>query len=126
MNTHDTAVKAWDQWTLMWNGETDLAAEITGDGLRLHFGAVGPFDDITDGKALGEAVAAFRTGFDSITYRTDVGPIVDENGFVAVRWIADAVKEGEPMKKGGIDILRLEDGLIVEVWSVTGARTLND
>lgn len=126
MTTRDEAIKAWDDWTLMWNGDTDLAAQITGEGLRLHFGAEGPFDDITTGAELGEAVAAFRAGYDALTYSTDIGPIVDDAGLVAVRWIADAVKQGTPARKGGIDILRLVEGRIVEVWSVTGTRLLAD
>jgi len=114
----------WDAWTEMWNGATGLAEKIVTADFRVHFGTEIPAADAIRGpRDLAAFVDGFRAGYESLVYRTDVGPIVD-GGLLSCRWVADFTKEGGSRRTGGIDVLRVEDGRIAEVWSLTGVRSL--
>ena len=117
-------IALWDAWTEMWNGATALAEKIATPGFRVHFGTVIPEADAIRGpRDLAAFIDGFRAGYESLVYRTDIGPIVD-GGLLSCRWVADFTKKGETRRTGGIDILRVEDGIIAEVWSLTGVRSL--
>ena len=119
--------RLWADWTSLWNGELDLAARIVTDDFRIHFGApIGAVDtDALRGPAgIAGFIGKFRTRYDRLTYRVDVGPVVDGDK-VAGRWIAEGVDAARgPFRKGGIDLLCLAGDRIAGAYSVTGERLL--
>jgi hypothetical protein len=131
----ELGVDLWDRWTALWNGDLTIGPDILAPDFRIHFGGVieGADTDGFRGPAdLTAFIGAFRQRYERLSYRTAVGPIADVRavegaaaGHVACRWLADSTDlAGVSSTKGGIDILRLADGRIAEVWSVTGSRLL--
>jgi hypothetical protein len=128
-------VDLWDRWTALWNGDLAIGPDILAPDFRIHFGGVieGADTDSFRGSAdLTSFISEFRQRYRRLHYRTGVGPIVDVEavdgsaaGHVACRWLADSTDStGASSTKGGIDILRVADDRIAEVWSVTGSRLL--
>jgi hypothetical protein len=142
-HTHDDrqlGTRLWEQWTAMWNGDLALAERIVTDDFRIHFGSQESLhtERLRGPNQLAGFIGEHRAGYRTITYRTDVGPIVDlhrgadgtVSGHVACRWLVDAEADtdadaaGGPVTKGGIDVLRVVGDRVAETWSVTGARRL--
>ncbi|OBF67822.1 hypothetical protein A9X06_35885 [Mycobacterium sp. 852002-51759_SCH5129042] len=85
-------IELFDRWTAMWNGEVELANRIMAPHFTLRYAQPGAeaYDSIHDPETFARPYGSRR-------------PVAD--GEIAV---------------SGTDILRVGEGLIVEVWSVSG------
>lgn len=117
----------WTQWAALWNGNLAPADEIIAPSFVAHFAPVGSSPAEVRGPEglkgwIGQSLAAFS----DYRFETQVGPLAD-GGMIAGRWlfrgtyrggipgaVPDAV--GNRVEYAGIDILRVEEGLIVEYW----------
>ncbi|AUY53365.1 nuclear transport factor 2 family protein [Streptomyces sp. CB01881] len=122
-------IEAYDRWTAMWNGDTGLAAEIMAPEFTLRYAQAGTeaFDEARTPDQLAELVAGwhrFRSGIKFVAEGTAVVDLtlVDgrPSGLVARPYLATFTDEqGRPVARSGTDTLRITDGLISEVWSVS-------
>jgi SnoaL-like domain len=108
-------------WTDLWNGDLDLAgALVTGD-FRVHFGSgtdpVSPGDAVRGPAQLAAYIGEFREQRPGLRYQLDAPAIADESGF-AIRWSAQRTG----VDVSGIDVVRVSEGRIAEVWSLTAGR----
>lgn len=126
----------YDRWLTMWNGNLALANEIVAPGCVVHQAPFGagepPVFRGPDGVA--KMVEMGRTPFADLTFTPEIGPIAD-GAFVCGRWLGQGAyrggipgattPEGTPIAFRGIDILRVEDGKVVEYWvSSDGAHLM--
>ncbi|MFF0294311.1 nuclear transport factor 2 family protein [Kitasatospora sp. NPDC004614] len=132
--TRQEAERIWNGWLRMWNEDPSHARTIIAPTYRLHLPTVGATidpADITDPAAMENWVRGFAGKFGELTYRTDVGPVVDGD-LLVVRWYGTAICKGltgwprdvagRPIRWVGVDILRVADGVITEAWT-QGAET---
>ncbi|MYS83310.1 hypothetical protein GTZ85_24610 [Streptomyces sp. SID5474] len=121
----------------MWNGDLDLAERIMAPEFTLRYAQPGTeaFDDARTPRQLADIIAAWRRSRPGLRFEAEGSPVVDLRsaaggapiGLVARPYRAaypDA--EGRPVARSGTDTLRVTDGLISEVWSVSsgvGGRT---
>jgi hypothetical protein len=119
----------WDRWLAMWNENPEIAHEIIGPDYRVHLPTAGATIDpaqIRDAATMADWVRAFTGKFANLRYQTDFGPVSDGN-LAVFRWSGTAIclgRTGWPMDVAekpiifvGVDILRIEDGRIVECWT---------
>jgi len=114
---HDALVARWIEW---WNtGDTAIADEIYDPGYVRH-AADTPGTGAGPIKGL---VAMFRGAFPDMHYVVD--DTITEGDRVVVRWTATGTHLGDLMGMAptgrhgalvGCDILRVQDGRIVESW----------
>lgn len=132
--TRPRLLALWARWLDMWNADPQIAHEILAPGYRVHLPSVGATQDtsaIHGPAGMAEWVSAFSGRFDGLRYRAQLGPFVDGDTLVC-RWVGTATfagrtpwpsdVPGSPVTWVGVDILRLEDGLIAEAWT-QGAET---
>ncbi|MFE9480070.1 nuclear transport factor 2 family protein [Streptomyces spororaveus] len=117
----------FEQWTALWNGETDLATRIVTPDFRISLANAvesAATDDLRGPRDLARFVADHRASIPGLHYRLDGEPVVDEaTGRITCRWtVTFPDASGTPVAKSGIDVLAVTDGRIREVWSVTGLR----
>lgn len=118
------AAYALSVWMEMWNTGGDIARTICSDDFRIHFGTSepdgsNPADDILGAEAFAAFLDWYRQEHPSFVF-TDRHHALDG---LHGRMIWDIEADGA--RAGGLDIFDFaEDGLIREVWSVTGARSL--
>jgi hypothetical protein len=129
---HETATALWERWLVMWNGQPEVAHEIIADGLQMWYNGRSAIDasHITDADAMVTWVTRFRTKFDDMVFSTDFGPMVDGEMY-SIRWFLNARYNGssgfpedvpgEPFTRAGVDIWRVTDGKIAQVWSMSTA-----
>lgn len=124
----DLASKAlYAQWLALWNGDSALASEIIAPDCVVHQAPFGVGEPPTywGPEGIIRMIEQGRAPFSQIVFRLDVGPIVS-GSFVAARWEATGTYQGgvpgatapagQAISFHGHDILRLEDGQIVEYW----------
>jgi hypothetical protein len=132
MNTslRQIGVQLYERWTALWNLDLALAERIMAPQLTLRYAQAGTqaFDDVANPQALAALIAAWHRARPGLRFEAEGPPVVDlqaqgdaVEGLVArpyrVSWPDDA---GVRQVRSGTDILRLEHGLIREVWSVSG------
>jgi steroid delta-isomerase-like uncharacterized protein len=103
-------------------GDEALADELFGDNLVDHDP---PGQDLPPGReGMKQALRNFRTAFPDL--ETNAEHVIAEGDFVVLRWNARGTHQGELMgiqptgkqvTLRGIDILRIENGTIVERWA---------
>ena len=108
-------------WTRMWNRQIPADRLVASDAL-VHFGRTqpSPRPATTNGPAELQAVIdGIGAAVDGVVYAVQGDPVLDQEGRrISIVWSVGAT-ELEP--RTGIDILLVGDqGLIGEVWSVTG------
>ncbi|WP_461665059.1 hypothetical protein [Gordonia sputi] len=124
----DTAagIALYDRWAQFWNGELH-AADLMAPTFVLQYAQVGAeeINQISDADTFTDHVAAFRADRPGIHYQAE-GPAVvsvdgDESYHVARPYLAviPADAEHPEIRISGTDILRVREGRIVEVWSVS-------
>lgn len=102
----------------IWNGPNDRAklAEIAEEFVDEEFVGHWPTTDVNGPGKLAALVAAVKATHTELTYSLEVEPFGGD-GFVAARWISHgALRAGETDYSSGNDILRIEDGRLVECW----------
>lgn len=115
-------------WLELWNGDMAQLGAIVAPDFVVHAALQGGTgDDTLEGReALGEWIESSRAGIDDLTFAIEVGPITDADHLV-VRWRATGTYGGgkpgvpdeaigRPVNFTGTDILRVEDGMLVEYW----------
>ncbi|MFD0273196.1 hypothetical protein ACFVHB_04670 [Kitasatospora sp. NPDC127111] len=122
-------VDAYDRWTAMWNGEVGLAEEIMAPEFTLRYAQANTeaFDDARVPAQLAELIAGWHRYRDGIRFTAQGTAVVDlalvdgrPTGLVARPYLAEFTDEhGATVARSGTDTLRISDGLISEVWSVS-------
>ncbi|ORW69091.1 nuclear transport factor 2 family protein [Mycobacterium saskatchewanense] len=110
-------------WLEMWNTDSEIARRICSENFRIHFlisetDGSNPGDDVLGAESFVRFLDRYREQHPDVVF-TEVARSVDG---VHGRMLWN-VQMGE-FAAGGIDVFDFtEDGLIREVWSVTGTRT---
>ncbi|WP_433711235.1 nuclear transport factor 2 family protein [Nocardia sp. CA-084685] len=123
----DFGITLFDEWTAMWNGDLGLADKIMAPEFTLRYAQPGAsdYDDIHDPRTFAAKIAEFHEQRPGIRFTPQGEPVVEidnaRTGFVARPYGAALTgPDGELVDVSGTDILRIADGLITEVWSVSG------
>ncbi|GLZ81891.1 hypothetical protein Afil01_66980 [Actinorhabdospora filicis] len=119
----------YDDWTALWNGGTELAGQIMAPLFTLRYAQANtePFDEIRTPPQLADVIAAWRDKRGDLRFTAEGTPVVDLelldgtlNGLVARPYLAVFTgDDGGEVARSGTDTLRVEGGLITEVWSVS-------
>lgn len=116
-----------DEWLAFWNGDYDLAESLIAPGLRVHAALAdgGDGSAFTDAGSMAGWVRQLRAPLPDLRFAIEVGPIT-EGDMVALRWRATGTYAGgmpganapvgTAIDFAGVDLLRLDDGRIVEYW----------
>lgn len=111
----------------MWNGDLSLVDSLVHEDCVIHQArASGPPSEAHRGpNAIRELVEMGRAPFDPVEFAIEAGPIV-EGDMLAGRWHCDgsykggmegvAARPGTRVSFGGIDMMRIQDGRIIEYW----------
>ncbi|WP_405137021.1 nuclear transport factor 2 family protein [Nocardia sp. NBC_01388] len=122
----DFGIELYDRWTDLWNGEL-AADEIMAPEFTLRYAQPGAtvYDDIHDAKAFAAQIETFRAQLPGVRFAPQGPGVVDmddtRTGLVARPYgVRFTGRDGTLTELSGTDILRAENGRIVEVWSVSG------
>jgi hypothetical protein len=129
-------IEVFDRWTAMWNLDLDLAEKIMAPEFTLRYAQAGAeaFDDIHTPRQLADIIAAWHKSRPGLRFNAEGEAVADLalvdgalTGLVARPYFVSFTDEGgQPVARSGTDILRVNGGLISEVWSVSsgaGGRT---
>jgi steroid delta-isomerase-like uncharacterized protein len=107
----------------VWNrGNTSVALEVFADDYVRH--DLRPTEAIPGGAGQAKIAADFRAAFPDLVFQPDL--IIAEDDFVAARWTASGTHAGRwgtvsPTGKrvafAGVNIFRIADGRVVEIWN---------
>ena len=107
----------------VWNrGRLDVTAEIFADDYLRH--DLRPSQAQPGAAGMAKIAADFRLAFPDLSFREDL--ILAEGDLVAARWTAEGTHTGswgmvEPTGKrakfSGVNIFRLRNGKVVEIWN---------
>jgi predicted SnoaL-like aldol condensation-catalyzing enzyme len=127
-NAPTDAHLVWKRWIALWNGDLATGAELLADRLTVHSPKLSDGIDpglIKDRDSALVLIGGMRSLAD-LTYSTEVGPIA-EGPFVTGGWhFTGTYRGGLPQATAGpgttftnrgIDILRTQEGRVVEWWS---------
>jgi predicted SnoaL-like aldol condensation-catalyzing enzyme len=121
----------WMKWQNRWNGNYAIAKDIISSNFRIHAALMdgSPDTSIHGAEGLVNWMAQSASIFESMKFTTLVGPIIDGN-LIAGRWMLVGVYKGgvpgakaAPGMVAGTDILRVENGKILEYWRTVNCRT---
>ncbi|WKD33587.1 nuclear transport factor 2 family protein [Streptomyces xanthophaeus] len=122
-------IDAYDRWTAMWNGDLDLAAKIMAPEFVLRYAQAGTeaFDEVRTPQQLAGIIAAWHREHRGLRFVAEGAPVVDlarvdgaPAGLVARPYLASFTGEdARTIARSGTDTLRITNGLISEVWSVS-------
>lgn len=110
------------KWLEMWNTDSEIARRICSADFRIHFlisdtDGSNPGDDVRGAQSFARFLDRYREQHPGVVF-TEVTRAVD-GSHGRMLW---NVQDGE-VAAGGIDVFDFtEEGLIREVWSVTGTR----
>jgi hypothetical protein len=123
MDTNSVAADAaLAVWLEMWNTDSEIARRICSDDFRIHFlnpdqDGSNPGDDVLGAESFARFLESFRELHPGTVF-TEVTRAVD-GAHGRMLW---NLHVGD-VAAGGIDVFDFtEDGLIREVWSVSGTR----
>jgi steroid delta-isomerase-like uncharacterized protein len=112
----------------LWNGgELDCADDVLSPTHVHHIGA----DELVGPDEVKDTVGRFRTAFPDLHFELE--DVVSDGDRVVVRWTATGTHVGEfaglaatgrSARWTGIDLVRLEDGRIVELWAAADGAGL--
>ncbi|MEC3956015.1 nuclear transport factor 2 family protein [Nocardia sp. CDC153] len=122
----DFGIELYERWAAIWNRELPvedvMAPEFT---LRYAQPGASVYDDIHDPAAFAEQIELFHKQIPGLVFAPQGVPVIDMDetgtGLVAQPYGVTITRPGEKVVElSGTDILRAENGRIVEVWSVSG------
>ncbi|QBD75747.1 hypothetical protein EPA93_06890 [Ktedonosporobacter rubrisoli] len=117
----------WKPWFELWNGKLSIADEILAPNFVAHFAPVGSSPaEVRGPEGMKQWIGGILAAFADFSFTTTVGPLAEDN-LIAGRWLfratyqggfpgASAAVVGKRVEYAGMDLLRVEDGKIVEYW----------
>jgi hypothetical protein len=128
-NLKQVGIQIFDQWTDLWNKNLALSEKILAPHLSLHYAqaATEAFDKIETPAQLSEMINLWHQKRTGIIFKTEGEPVIDliENdkgisGLVARPYHVSLIDENKnTIARSGTDILKIANGKIQEVWSVS-------
>ena len=107
-------------------GDFEAAFETMADTIVWHMGGESSLSGIIKGKqALGERLGEF-TKRSNGTFRVITNWAASNDCFVAASVVSLAEKGNEKLNDPGIDLFKIEDGKIQEVWTFAQYQTVED
>ena len=107
-------------------GDFEAAFETMADTIVWHMGGESSLSGIIKGKqALGERLGEFAKRSNG-TFRVMTEWAASNDCFVAASVVSLAEKGNEKLNDPGIDLLKIEDGKIQEVWTFAQYQTVED
>ena len=122
------AKRLYERWLALWNGDLAGVGAVVAPDFTLHqVGLGGPLDpeEFRGPDGLVRLIGMGRAPFAELTFRVEVGPIV-EGDMLAARWTGAGIYRGglpgatapagTPVTFGGNDLLRIVAGKVAEYW----------
>ena len=111
-------MKVYNAYTeALLKGDFKSVFETMSDNIVWHMGGEGPLSGIVKGKeALGERLGEFIKRSNG-TFRVITNWAASNDCFVVASVVSLAEKEDEKLNDPGIDLFRIENGKIQEVWT---------
>ena len=111
-------MKVYNAYTeALLKGDFKSVFETMSDNIVWHMGGEGPLSGIVKGKeALGERLGEF-TKRSNGTFRVITNWAASNDCFVVASVVSLAEKEGEKLNDPGIDLFKIDNGKIQEVWT---------
>ena len=107
-------------------GDFEAAFETMADTIVWHMGGESSLSGIIKGKqALGERLGEFAKRSNG-TFRVRTEWAASNDCFVAASVVSLAEKGNEKLNDPGIDLFKIEDGKIQEVWTFAQYQTVED
>ena len=107
-------------------GDFEAVFEIMSDNIVWHMGGESSLSGIIKGKqALGECLGEFAKRSNG-TFRVMTEWAASNDCFVAASVVSLAEKGNEKLNDPGIDLFKIEDGKIQEVWTFAQYQTVED
>ena len=107
-------------------GDFEAAFETMADTIVWHMGGESSLSGIIKGKqALGERLGEFAKRSNG-TFRVMTEWAASNDCFVAASVVSLAEKGNEKLNNPGIDLFKIEDGKIQEVWTFAQYQTVED
>ena len=107
-------------------GDFEVAFETMADTIVWHMGGESSLSGIIKGKqALGERLGEFAKRSNG-TFRVMTEWAASNDCFVAASVVSLAEKGDEKLNDPGIDLFKIEDGKIQEVWTFAQYQTVED
>ena len=107
-------------------GDFEAAFETMADTIVWHMGGESSLSGIIKGKqALGERLGEFAKRSNG-TFRVMTEWAENNDCFVAASVVSLAEKGNEKLNDPGIDLFKIEDGKIQEVWTFAQYQTVED
>ena len=116
------------RWLLeLWAGDLSVAEQLVTPDFVVHQARAdgAPSEEVRGPEALVRMVREGHGPFDGLSFRIEVGPVVDGD-LVAARWAGRGryrgglpgatAPAGTPVFFGGTDLLRARDGRFAEYW----------
>ena len=129
LNLRQIGIDLFERWTAMWNLNLDLAEEIMAPRFTLHYTQAGAevFDDLHHPQELAGIIKVWHEKKPGIKFKSEGEAVIDLSldggsltGFVARPYFVCFVSEqNQLVARSGTDILKITDGRISEVWSVS-------
>ena len=120
-------MKVYNAYTeALLKGDFKSVFETMSDNIVWHMGGEGPLSGIVKGKeALGERVGEFIKRSNG-TFRVITNWAASNDCFVVASVVSLAEKEDQKLNDPGIDLFRIENGKIQEVWTFAEQQEKED
>lgn len=120
-------MKVYNAYTeALLKGDFKSVFETMSDNIVWHMGGEGPLSGIVKGKeALGERLGEF-TKRSNGTFRVITNWAASNDCFVVASVVSLAKKEDQKLNDPGIDLFRIENGKIQEVWTFAEQQEKED
>ena len=120
-------MKVYNAYTeALLKGDFKSVFETMSDNIVWHMGGESSLSGTVRGKeALGERLGEFNERSDG-TFRVITNWAASNDCFVAASVVSLAERDGEKLHDPGIDLFRIEDGKIQEVWTFAEQQEKED
>ena len=120
-------MKVFETYTeALSKGDFDTVFETLSDEIVWHMGGESPLSGVVKGKrALGERFAEFTKRSDG-TFSVITNWAADNDCFVAASVVSRAERGAGTLNNPGIDLFKIENGKIREVWTFSENQSAED